>query len=144
MYAAHHAVLRVLYATGKLDPDGAARAIARGEQKRFDSMGWLADRLHEQKHLRRNVTPEDAAHTIWLLASFDAYDLLASGRSLEPEAVTRILRETAEHALFDSRVMGAACFVGCAVGATTVLASGPYRDRTCDLGIKSPLLYQLS
>jgi hypothetical protein len=21
---------------------------------------------------------------------------------------------------------------------------GPYRDRTCDLGIKSPLLYQLS
>jgi hypothetical protein len=23
-------------------------------------------------------------------------------------------------------------------------ASGPYRGRTCDLGIKSPLLYQLS
>ena len=23
-------------------------------------------------------------------------------------------------------------------------AGGPYRDRTCDLGIKSPLLYQLS
>jgi len=23
-------------------------------------------------------------------------------------------------------------------------SGGPYRDRTCDLGIKSPLLYQLS
>jgi hypothetical protein len=23
-------------------------------------------------------------------------------------------------------------------------SDGPYRDRTCDLGIKSPLLYQLS
>ena len=62
-------------------------------------MGWLADRLHEQGHLRPDVTPEDAAHTIWLLASFDAYDLLASGRTLEPEDVTRILRETAERAL---------------------------------------------
>ena len=28
-------------------------------------------------------------------------------------------------------------------GSSTV-ASGPDRDRTCDLGIKSPLLYQLS
>ena len=99
MYAAHHEVLRVLYATGKLDPEGAGRAIASGERKRFDSMGWLADRLHEQGHLRPDVTPEDAAHTIWLLASFDAYDLLASGRTLEPEDVTRILRETAERAL---------------------------------------------
>jgi AcrR family transcriptional regulator len=102
MYAAHHDVLRVLYATAKLDPDGAGRAIARGEQKRFDSMGWLADRLHEQKHLRRDVTPADAAHTIWLLASFDAYDLLAAGRDLEPEDVARILRGTAERALLAS------------------------------------------
>jgi len=99
MYAAHHEVLRVLYATGKLDPDGAGRAIARGEQKRSDSMGWVADRLHEQGHLRRDVTPADAAHTIWLLASFDAYDLLASGRELRPDDVARILRETAERAL---------------------------------------------
>jgi hypothetical protein len=27
---------------------------------------WLADRLHEQKHLRPGVNPADAAHTIWL------------------------------------------------------------------------------
>ena len=99
MYAAHHEVLRVLYATGKLDPDGAGRAIARGEQKRSDSMGWVAGRLHEQGHLRPDVSPADAAHTIWLLASFDAYDLLASGRGLRPEDVARILRETAERAL---------------------------------------------
>lgn len=99
MYAAHQDVLRVLYATAKLDPDGAGRAIARGEGKRFESMGWLAGRLHEEGHLRPDVTPADAAHTIWLLASFDAYDQLAAGRKLEPEAVARILRETAERAL---------------------------------------------
>ena len=32
MYAAHHDVLRVLYAMGKLDPEGAGRAIARSER----------------------------------------------------------------------------------------------------------------
>jgi AcrR family transcriptional regulator len=98
MYAAHHDVLRVLYAAGKLDPDGAGRAIARSERRRYQSMGWLADRLREQNHLRRDITPEHAAHVIWLLASFDAYDLLR-GRGLAPEEVTQILIDTGEHTL---------------------------------------------
>jgi AcrR family transcriptional regulator len=99
MYAAHHDVLRVLYATGKLDPDGAGRAIARSERRRFESMGWLANRLHEQERLRSDITPDHAAHVIWLLASFDAYDQLAAGRGLEPEEVIHLLTRTAEHTL---------------------------------------------
>jgi AcrR family transcriptional regulator len=99
MYAAHHDVLRVLYATGKLDPDGAGRAIARSERRRFESMGWVASRLQEQDQLRPEVTPEHAAHVIWLLASFDAYDLLASGRGLDAREVVDILTETAERAI---------------------------------------------
>jgi AcrR family transcriptional regulator len=99
MYAAHHAVLRVLYATGRLDPNGAGRAIARGERRRSESMGWVANRLHEQNHLRPDITPDEAAHVIWLLTSFDAYDLLASGRGLATEEVVHILTETAEHAI---------------------------------------------
>ena len=99
MYAAHRDVLRVLYATGKLDPDGAGRAIARSERRRFQSMGWLANRLHEQERLRSDITPDHAAHVIWLLASFDAYDQLAAGRGLDPEEVTRLLTRTAEHTL---------------------------------------------
>jgi AcrR family transcriptional regulator len=99
MYAAHHDVLRVLYATGKLDPDGAGRAIARSERRRFESMGWLANRLHEENHLRADVAPDYAAHVIWLLASFDAYDLLAAGRGLDADEVSHILTETAERAL---------------------------------------------
>jgi AcrR family transcriptional regulator len=100
MYAAHHDVLRVLYAAGKLDPDGAGRAIARSERRRYESMGWVADRLHEQNDLRPDVTPEHAAHVIWLLASFDAYDQLAGGRGVEPEDVIQMLIDTAEHTLF--------------------------------------------
>lgn len=99
MYAAHHDVLRVLYATGRLDPDGAGRAIARSERRRYQSMGWLADRLREQNYLRSDITPAHAAHVIWLLASFDAYDQLARGRGLAPNEVTQILTDTAEHAL---------------------------------------------
>jgi AcrR family transcriptional regulator len=99
MYAAHHDVLRVLYATGKLDPDGAGRAIARSERRRYESMGWLANRLDEQKQLRLDVTPDHAAHVIWLIASFDAYDQLAAGRGLDPEEVIHLLTQTAEHAL---------------------------------------------
>ncbi len=98
MFVAHHDVLRVLYATAKLDPDGAGRAIARAERKRFASMGWLANRLGEEGHLRPDVTPEHAAHVIWLLASFDAYGL-ASGRGLDPEGIVAMLTRTAEHAL---------------------------------------------
>jgi AcrR family transcriptional regulator len=101
MYAAHRDVLRVLYAAGKLDPEGAGGAIARSERRRYESMGWVADRLDAQHGLRPGVPPEQAAHVIWVLASFDAFDLLAA-RGLAPEEVTRILVETAEAALLAS------------------------------------------
>ena len=99
MYAAHDDVFRVLYRTGKLDPEGAGRAITRSEQRRSASMRWLADRLQEEGHLRADVTPEHAAHVIWLLASFDAYDALAAGRGLDADAVAEVLTRTAEAAL---------------------------------------------
>jgi AcrR family transcriptional regulator len=102
MYEAHHDVLRVLYAAGKLDPNGAGRAIARSERRRYDSMGWVVERLAEQGQLRPGVSPEFAAHVVWLLAGFDAFDALAAGRALEPEEVTRVLTETAEMALLTS------------------------------------------
>ena len=98
MYAAHREVLRVLYATARLDPEGAGRAIARSERQRFESMGWLADRLAEQDALRDGVTVEHAANVVWLLASFEAYDLLAA-RGLDADGVVGVLAETARHAL---------------------------------------------
>jgi AcrR family transcriptional regulator len=98
MYAAHRDVLRVLYAAGKLDPGGAGGAIARSERRRYESMTWIADRLAAQGRLRPDVAPEQAAHVIWLLASFDAFDLLTA-RGVADEDVTRILTETAEAAL---------------------------------------------
>ena len=99
MYAAHHEVFRVLGSMAKLDPDGVGQALARSEARRSASMDWLAGRLAEQRLLRRGVTPELAAHVIWLLASFDAYDALATGRGLSPEETADVLVDTADHAL---------------------------------------------
>ena len=69
------------------------------EAQRSSGMARLARRLGEQGLLRPGLTPEQAAHVIWLLAGFDAFDTLATGRGLDPDEVTAILIEIAEHAL---------------------------------------------
>jgi AcrR family transcriptional regulator len=99
MYAAHHTVWRVLYAMGKLDPDGVGQTIAVTEGRRTRGMAWIAERLGDEGELRDGLTPERAAHVIWVLASFDAYDLLATGRGLDADEIASIVVETAERAL---------------------------------------------
>ena len=99
MYAAHHDVFRVLSSMAKLDPDAVGQALARSEAKRGASMGWLAGRLAEQGALRPGITKERAADVIWLLASFEAYDSLASGRGLAARVAADVLVETAARAL---------------------------------------------
>ena len=99
MYAAHHTVWRVLFAMGKLDPDGVGQTIAVTEGTRARGMAWIAQRLADEGELRPGLTAERAAHVIWVLASFDAYDLLATGRGLGADEIAAIVVETAENAL---------------------------------------------
>jgi AcrR family transcriptional regulator len=98
-YAAHHDVLRVLASMGKLDPEGVGQAIARGEGLRSRGVARLARRLHEQGHLRADLTVPRATAVIWLLAGFDAYDALATGQGLAPSKIAEILIGTAENTL---------------------------------------------
>jgi AcrR family transcriptional regulator len=100
MFAVHRDVFRVLFSMGQLDPDGVGRAVGRAEESRSHGMAHVAERLAEQGVLRPEVGVEEAAHTIWVLASFDAFDLLYTGRGLPVEEVVRILIGTAERALF--------------------------------------------
>jgi hypothetical protein len=62
-------------------------------------MAKLAKRLAQKKLLAPGVSQSDAAHTMWVLTSFDAFDLLYNGRGLSAEEVTRILVATAERAV---------------------------------------------
>ncbi len=85
MYAAHHDVLRVLHAMAKLDPEGVGQALGRAE--RSASTGWTGSPADsaERGSSAAGLTRDRAAHLMWILASFDAYDLLASGRGLRPQ-----------------------------------------------------------
>ena len=62
-------------------------------------MQYLAGRLAEQGLLRDDVTVEEAADVLWMLAGFGSFDELFSGRGLPAAEVGRILATTAERTL---------------------------------------------
>jgi AcrR family transcriptional regulator len=99
MFDEHRDVFRVLFSMAHLDPEAVGGAAGRAEAVRAEGMASLARRLAEQGLLRAGVDARAAAHTLWLLASFDAFDVLRTARGLPLDEVVRILVETAEHAL---------------------------------------------
>ena len=99
MFAAERDVARAMFSTAALDPEAVAGAIQRIEQARAGGMAHLAGRLAEQGLLRPEVSVDEAADVLWTLTSFDAFDLLYTGRSLPPATVADRLIATAERAL---------------------------------------------
>jgi AcrR family transcriptional regulator len=99
MYAAHRDVLRVLSSMALLDAAAVGGAIRRLEQGRASGMAHLAQRLASQGALRPDVTVDHATDLLWLLTSFDSFDLLYTGRALPVDMVTKALTTTAEHSL---------------------------------------------
>ena len=69
------------------------------DEERARGMTRVAMRLHEQGILRPDTTVEDAAHVLWVLTSFDAFDLLYSDRGLPEDDAARLLAATAERAV---------------------------------------------
>jgi AcrR family transcriptional regulator len=99
VFAAHRDVFRALFSMAELDADAAGAAIARIEENRAGGMAHLAKRLAEQEVLRPDVDPEEAAHVLWLLAGFESFDALYTGRGLAVDDVARVLITTAERTL---------------------------------------------
>src|SRR5580698_794268 len=99
MYAAHRDVLRVLSSMALLGATAVGGAIARMEQGRADGMARLAQRLADQGALRADVTAGQAADLLWLLTSFDRFDLLYTSRDLSVEKAATTLITTAERSL---------------------------------------------
>ena len=99
MFAAHRDVLRALTSMALLDADAVGGAVQRMEQGRASGMGHLAQRLEEQEVLRPDVDAEEAADLLWVLTSFDSFDLLYTGRALPVDKVARTLITTAERSL---------------------------------------------
>jgi AcrR family transcriptional regulator len=98
-FAAHRDVFRVLVSMAELDADAVGGAMQRMEQRRTKGMRRLAGRLARNGDLREGVTAKEAADRLWVLTSFDAFDLLFSGRGMSADAVARTLVDMAEHGL---------------------------------------------
>jgi AcrR family transcriptional regulator len=99
LFANERDVLRALYSMSLLDEEAVGDAIRRSEANRSRGMQRLAGVLDEQGHLRDGLTAADAAHLLWVQTSFDAFDLLYTGRELPLDEVIRLLVEGAERAV---------------------------------------------
>ena len=99
IFAADRDVFNALFAMTKLDPDALGGAVVRMENRRAEGMAWASRRLARQKQLKRGVSATRAAHVLWLVASFDAFDLLYTGRGLSAQETGRILADTFENAV---------------------------------------------
>ena len=99
IFAAMRDVAAVLYRMSALDPEAVGGSIARKEEHRWGGMLHLATRLGEQDVLRPDVTVDEAAETLWVLASFESFDALYTGRGLPADEVARILIAMAERTL---------------------------------------------
>lgn len=99
MLAADRDVVRALFSMAQLDESAVADAVRKREESRSAGMARLAGRLAEQKLLRSDVSVEDAERILWVLTSFDSFDLLYTGRGMSSEAAADLLFATAERAL---------------------------------------------
>ena len=97
--ATHRDVYRSLHSMAALDQEAVGGAIHRQEKNRAGGMAYLAQRLSEQGVLRADVTVDQAADMLWLLTSFDAFDLLYTGRGLSVDEVAQTLITMAERSL---------------------------------------------
>ncbi len=100
MYAADRDVYRALYSMARLDPATVGNAVARMESERTGGMAYVARRLSEDGLLRPELTVRAAADILWVICSFDALDLLLTGRKLSLTRAIDTLIEMAERSLF--------------------------------------------
>jgi AcrR family transcriptional regulator len=98
-FAAERDVFRALVSMSALDPEAVGGAMQRSEQRRAKGMLGLARRLADHGALREGLGAKRAADQLWVLTSFDAFDLLFTGRGLSANEVARHLVDMAERSV---------------------------------------------
>ena len=99
MLAGERDVWRALHSMAKLDEDAVGGTVARSEQERAAAMARIAQQLHDQGLLQPGIGVEEANDVLWVMTSFESFDLLYTGRGLPLDAVVERLTATAERAL---------------------------------------------
>jgi AcrR family transcriptional regulator len=99
MYAGYRDIRRALFSMAQLDDEAVGGSVRRIEEERTGGMARLARRLEEQGWLRPDVDAAEAEHILWVVTSFESFDLLYTGRGLSTTAVSDLLLAMAERAL---------------------------------------------
>lgn len=100
MFAANREIYRALHSMAQLDEDAVGGAVEAEEAERSRGMARLAGRLAEQGLLRKGLSAADAAAILWVLTSFESFDLLFTGRDMTEEKATAQIVAMAERALY--------------------------------------------
>jgi AcrR family transcriptional regulator len=100
MNAADPDVFRALFSMSALGEDVTGGTIRRWERTRGVGVARLARRLGEQGVLRPDVDDQEAADLLWVLTSFEAYDLLRARRGLDGTEAAEALFAAAERGLW--------------------------------------------
>jgi AcrR family transcriptional regulator len=100
MFASYRDVFRALFSMQELEAEAVGGAIGRVEENRAEGMMWLARRLKRNGDLKDEIKTAEAAHVLWIAASFEAFDLLYTGRGLSADETARILVDNTERALY--------------------------------------------
>ena len=93
MLAAERDTWRALRSMAQLDQEAVGGSVQRWEDERAAAMARIAGQLHEQGHLRPEVTAEEANDVLWVITSFESFDLLYSGRGLPLDVVVERLTD---------------------------------------------------
>jgi AcrR family transcriptional regulator len=101
MLAADRDLWRAMRSIAQLDPDAVGGTVTRWEEERGRAMTRIAQQLHDQGHLRPGVGVEEASDILWVITSFESFDLLYTGRGLPLDQTVERLTTTAERALME-------------------------------------------
>lgn len=96
MYAADRDIYRALCSMAQLDPESVGGGVQKMEAERAGGMAHVANRLAEDGALREGMSIGRATDVLWMICSFDAFDLLFTGRQLSADETIEILIATAE------------------------------------------------
>jgi AcrR family transcriptional regulator len=99
MLAAERDIYRVLVSMSQLDQDSMGSIVKQREENRRGGMEYLARRLSEDGVLRDDVTVDDAVNMLWVLTSFETFDLLHTGRGLSVDETIDVIIEMAERSV---------------------------------------------
>jgi AcrR family transcriptional regulator len=100
MLAANRDVYRALRSMAQLDEQSVGGVVRRMDEERAAGMTGLVSRLADQRVLREDLSVEDAEHVLWMLTSFESFDLLYTGRGLSIDRTVELLIDAAERALY--------------------------------------------